>query len=644
GCTRCVRACRDLRKVEALGFVVDEKGKVKVGSVAPTLKESGCKFCGACVEVCPTGAIIDIGIRPSSRQEDILPCIAACPAGIDIPWQLRLLAEGRADEALLVIRESVPFPGILGRVCVKPCESACRRGSVNEPVSICALKRSASDHGGESWKKRFTKNPNSGKKVAVVGSGPAGLTVAYYLRIKGHEVTIHDCNPKLGGMMRYGIPRYRLPDHVIEQEINDILSLGIEVKTSMVFGKDFDLDDLKNQKFDAIFLGVGRQKGAKLAIAGENASGVIQGVDFLRDVALGKKFDGIKRAVVVGGGNVATDAARTLARFGAESTILYRRSRAEMPVYEEELRSAIEEGVKIDFFTAPVEILELEGKVSGIKVIHTELGAPDQGGRRRPIPVPGSEYILNVDTVIPAIGQIIDSYLWDSANELRQTSKNTIQCDEITLATSIKGVFAGGDAISLRGSIVEAVETGKRAAAAMDIFMGGDGNINFKLIDLPPLNPGLGRYEGSGVWSRLETSKIAPERRNSFEEIDLGSREDGAKLEARRCLQCDLRLAMRRIVLPPEQLMTFTRENVQKVPDSEGAFRLMDQEKMVTLIKGVDNMRESLTEYFEEYMDARFFDYEDDKMFSKRESELIQKHLQKYGQMPSAKSEVDDFF
>ncbi len=644
GCTRCVRACRDLRKVEALGFVLDEKGEVKVGSVAPTLKESGCKFCGACVEVCPTGAIIDKGIRSSSRQEDLLPCVAACPAGINIPWQLGLLAEGRADEALAVIRESVPFPGILGRVCVKPCESACRRRSLNEPVSICALKRWASDHAGESWKKRFTKNPNSGKKVAVVGSGPAGLTVAYYLRIKGHEVTIFDCNPKLGGMMRYGIPRYRLPDHIIEQEINDILSLGVEIKTNMTFGKDFDLDDLRNQKFDAVFLGVGRQKGARLAIAGENASGVIQGVDFLRDVALGKRFEGIKRAVVIGGGNVATDAARTLVRLGAEPTILYRRSRAEMPVYEEELRSAIEEGVKIDFLTAPVEILELKGKVSGIKMIHTELGAPDLVGRRRPVPVPGSEYILNVDTVIPAIGQMIDPDLWDSANALRQTSKKTIECDEITLATSIKGVFTGGDAVSLSGSIIEAVATGKRAAAAMDIFMGGDGNINFKLIDLPPLNPRLGRDENFGAWSRLETSKITPERKNSFDEVDLGFRDDRAKIEASRCLQCDLRLAMRRIVLPPEQLMTFTRENVQKVPDSEGAFRLMDQEKMVIFIKGVDNMRESLTEYLEDFKDARFFDYEEYKMFSKRESELIQKHLQKYGQMPSAKSEVDDFF
>jgi NADPH-dependent glutamate synthase beta subunit-like oxidoreductase/Na+-translocating ferredoxin:NAD+ oxidoreductase RNF subunit RnfB len=645
GCTRCVRACRDLRKVEALGFVLHEKGKVKVGSVAPTLKESGCKFCGACVEVCPTGAIIDKGIRSSSRQEDLLPCVAACPAGINIPWQLRLLAEGRADEALAVIRESVPFPGILGRVCIKPCESACRRGSLNEPVSICALKRWASDHdGGESWKNRLTKSPNSGKKVAVVGSGPAGLTVAYYLRIKGHEVTIFDCNPRPGGMMRYGIPRYRLPDHVIEQEINDILSLGIEIKTNMAFGRDFDLDDLRNQKFDAVFLGVGRQKGARLAIAGENASGVIQGVDFLRDIALGKKFEGIKRAVVIGGGNVATDAARTLVRLGAESTILYRRSRAEMPVYEEELRSAIEEGVKIDFFTALVEIRELEGKVSGIKVIHTELGAPDQDGRRRPVPVLGSEYILNVDTVIPAIGQIIDSNLWDSADMLRQTRKNTIKCDEITLATSIKGVFAGGDAVSLRGSIIEAVATGKRAAAAMDSFMGGDGNINFKLIDLPPLNPRLGRDEGFGVRSRLEASKITAQRRNSFDEVDLGFRDDRAKIEAGRCLQCDLRLAMRQIVLPPEHVMTFTRENVEKVPDSEGAFRLMDQEKMVILIKGVDNMRESLTEYLEDYKDARFFDYEEDKMFSKRESELIQKHLQKYGQMPSAKSEVDDFF
>ncbi|MGC8602997.1 MAG: FAD-dependent oxidoreductase [Desulfomonilaceae bacterium] len=646
GCTRCVRACRDLRKVEALGFVVDEKGKVKVGSVAPTLQESGCKFCGACVEVCPTGAIVDKRTKSSSRQEDLLPCVAACPAGINIPWYLRLLAEGRSDDALAVIRESVPFSGILGRVCIKPCESACRRGTLNEPVSICALKRWASDHdGGESWEKRLTKSPSSGKKVAVVGSGPAGLTVAYYLRIKGHEVTIFDCNPRPGGMMRYGIPRFRLPDRVIEQEINEILSLGIEIKTNMAFGRDFDLDDLSDQRFDAVFLGVGRQKGARLAIAGENATGVIQGVAFLRDITLGKKFEGIKKAVVIGGGNVATDAARTLVRLGAESTILYRRSKAEMPVYDEELRSAIEEGVKIDFFTAPVEILEHQGKVSGIKLVRTELGAPDQNGRRRPVPMPGSEYILNVDTVILAIGQIIDPDLWESADMLRQSSKNTIECDEITLATSIKGVFTGGDAVSLRGSIIEAVATAKRAAAAMDSFMGGDGNINFKLIDLPLLNLALGRDEGFGVRSRFETSKIAPERRrNSFDEVDLGFRNDRAKIEAGRCLQCDLRLAMSRISLPPEQVMAFTRENVQKVPDSEGAFRLMDQEKMVILIKGVDNMRETLTEYLEERKDAKFFDYEEDRMFSKRESELMQKHLQKYGQMPGAKSEEDDFF
>ena len=260
GCTRCVRACRDLRGIEAIGFVYDEIGRVQIGNLAETPETSGCKFCTACVGVCPTGALVDKGVAPATRKEDLVPCKAACPAHIDVPGYLRMIARGRADEANAIIREKVPFPGVLGRICIHPCEQVCRRVEVNEPISICALKRYAADGDKGLWKIESKVAVDTGKKVAVIGAGPAGLTAAFYLRKQGHSVSLFDSGPEAGGMLRYGIPQYRLPADVLEGEIEEILDLGIDFKPNQSLGKDFSLDQIKKDGFDAIFLGVGARQ------------------------------------------------------------------------------------------------------------------------------------------------------------------------------------------------------------------------------------------------------------------------------------------------------------------------------------------------------------------------------------------------
>ena len=376
------------------------------------------------------------------------------------------------------------------------------------------------------------------EKVAIVGSGPAGLSAAYYLALKGYKASILEAAPVLGGWLRVGIPEYRLPRDVLEKEINHILSLGVEAKTNTALGKDLSIDDLKNQGYKAIFLGVGCQKGAKLAIPGEDSSGVIQGVDFLKDAALGKKFEGIKKAVVIGGGNVAVDAARTLVRLGADSTILYRRSRAEMPAFEEEVHAALEEGVKIQFLAAPVEVVVSGGKVTGLKAVRMELGEPDASGRRRPVPVTGSEYVIDTDTIIPAIGQIIDPGLWDSMGALAQTRRNTIESDKVTFATSIEGVFAGGDAVSGPATVVEAVAAGKEVAESIHRFINGmdlaEGR-PFKFPENPEYPPIPEELKNE---PRAITPEIATTERKGFKEVELVLAEEDALREANRCLNC----------------------------------------------------------------------------------------------------------
>ncbi|MCK4622878.1 MAG: (2Fe-2S)-binding protein, partial [Desulfuromonadales bacterium] len=335
GCLRCVRACRDLRGVEALGFVYQD-GKVIVGPTKSSMyAESDCRFCGACVEVCPTGALTDRELPRGEREDILVPCIANCPAGIDIPGYIRLINEGRYTEAAGVIKERMPFPGILGRICFRPCEDACRRGELDQPMAICGLKWFAAENDDSSLK--LHPKESTGKRIAIVGSGPSGLSAAYYLALSGHGVTVFEAEEKIGGMLRYAIPDYRLPPEILDKELGLLNELNVEFRTKTPIGKEITLSDLHND-FQAVFLGIGACLSKKIPVKGSDLEGVEWGLDFLKDVKT-KKITSISgRVVVIGGGNVAMDVARSAIRLGAgEVQLACLESTREMPAHDWEI-------------------------------------------------------------------------------------------------------------------------------------------------------------------------------------------------------------------------------------------------------------------------------------------------------------------
>ncbi len=467
----------------------------------------------------------------------VAPCSLNCPAHTDIQGYLKAIANGDDKEAVKIIKEKIPIPASIGRVCPHPCESNCRRRLVEEPLSVAYLKAFAADN-DLALDAPYTATPEeaSGKKVAVIGGGPAGLTAAYYLCLSGHAVTVYEAMPEMGGMLRYGIPEYRLPKAVLAKEVAAIEKLGVEMKNNVKVGKDISFEEIKNGA-DAVLVTIGAWKGSSIGCAGEDLEGVLSGIDFLREVNMGNRPEIGKNVAVVGGGNTAMDACRTAIRCGAENVyVIYRRTRAEAPAEDIEIEEAIEEGVEFLFLTNPAEIIGENGKVSSIKLQVMQLGEPDASGRRKPVPVEGEFRTLDVDTVISAIGQKCAP---SGLEEIELTRWGTIVAAKSTCLTNVEGVFAAGDATNNGASIaIDAIAEANEAARAINAYLLG------MPMDFP--EPYYSKKDVTAEMladrekkARAVMSVKSPEyRRNNFDEVLNGFTEEQAREEAKRCLEC----------------------------------------------------------------------------------------------------------
>jgi NADPH-dependent glutamate synthase beta subunit-like oxidoreductase len=642
GCTRCVRACQELRGVKALSFVY-RNGEAFVGSVKPTLKDSACKFCLACVEVCPTGALMDKDLKVGERELSLVPCEHACSAGVDVPRYVQLIAEGKYAEAAAVIHEKIPFASVLGHACARLCEKQCRSKEVNEPISICALKRFVADRDTKPWKQMVKKVAPTGKQVAIIGSGPAGLTAAYHLARLGHSVTVFDELPKLGGMMRYGVQEYRLPESVLEKDLEDILSVGVEVKMNTHVGEGLVLQALMSEGYDAVVVCVGLQRSRILKVEGSNSPDVLGGLDFLRDVRLGKEVKVKEHVLVIGGGNVAMDVALTALRLGAKQVeIACLEKHEEMPAFPWEVEQVIEEGIPVHNSWGVNRVVCEGDKVTGLEQIRC-VSVFDQDGKFNPCYDESVTQTLKADMIIFAIGQASDLKGLDDTGALKLTPMGTVPVNDSTMETALKSVFACGDIVKGPASIVDAVAQGKKTAAAVDKFLGGSGNIDETFTATETPNPWLGREEGFAYKRRAVMPQLPVEqRRGNFAEVELGLDEKVAVEEAKRCLRCDLRLTMRQPTLPPEKWLKFDSQSIATVPESEGVFQLLDENKQVIFIKGTINLRKELIEQLAANQKAKYFLFEEAKMFTMRENELLQQYMKKHGKMPEQNVGIEE--
>ena len=474
------------------------------------------------------------------------PCQMACPAGIDVPTYVALIAEGHDTEAIEVIRKDNPFPWVCGLVCTRPCEFMCVRGRMDTPVSIKYLKAFAAERAmSERRYKNPEKEPDKNRKVCIIGAGPAGLSAAYYLALKGYGVRIIEALPVAGGMMMVGIPRYRLPREIIDRETAMLEELGVQFRFNTKFGKDITLDRLKEEGFEAFFLAIGAHGSLKLGIRGEtDFPQVYDAIDLLRNVALGNRQVPGNKALIIGGGNVAIDAARTCIRLGCEEVnMLYRRTRSEMPADIEEVEQAEEEGVRISFLTIPVEIIGKEGRLTGLKCLHGKLVTKAGSDRKFPAPVEGSDFFIDADVIITAIGQKVENRDIESLTGLEWTRRSTLGINLVTMETSIKGVFTAGDAVTGPATVIEAIGGGKRAADSIDRYLSG-----IPQPERPPVPVRRGRISCIELPSSTRMILKRPSmpllnidrRRTTFQQVELGYPENAVREEARRCLRCDI--------------------------------------------------------------------------------------------------------
>ncbi len=542
---------------EVLGSIGSFKAKIR--KKARYVDVVKCVGCGECEKKCPrrTDSEFDMGLAERGMayipfpqaiphiatidKREERPCKAACkdacPIHMNVPGYVSLTREGKFREAYELMRRTNPFPAVCGRVCYAPCEDACNRGQLDEPLASRALKRFVADQVNVDDLEipQVTKN---GKRVAIIGSGPAGLAAAHDLALKGYEMTIFEALPEPGGMLRYGIPEYRLPKEILRKEIAYIERLGVEIKTSTYIGQETQFEDLR-KSYQALFVATGAPESLRLDVPGEDLPGVIQAIEFLRDMNMAKKVEVGKRVAVIGGGNTAIDASRVARRLGAEVRIIYRRSREEMPATPEEVEAAEAEGIKIDFLAAPAEIVAEAGKVARMKCIRMELGELDESGRRRPIPIEGSEFIVDCDTVIPALGQASDTEFARGLG-LEASRRGMVAIDEATLATNVEGIFAGGDVVTGPAMVIDAIAAGKKAAQSIDEYLRGE-VLTSKDDRRTPQK--LSGEEVSALkkrfplQSRAKAEKLGLEARaTSFEEVQRGYAAAEAAQESGRCL------------------------------------------------------------------------------------------------------------
>jgi len=624
GCTRCVRICRDVRGVDVLGATLSA-GRVLIGTTGgASLVESLCRFCGACVAICPTGALRDQS-NIAALVDGEAPCVVACPLGIDVPGYLELIADGRDYEALELIRQRAVLPGALGYACFHPCEEACRRGALDAPASICALKRFASDAAGIE-PPHLIKAPPTGKRAAVIGGGPAGLAAAADLLRAGHQITLFDRSEQLGGMLRVAIPDFRLPDQVIDRDLKYLMALGLEIRLGMEINDDFVLQRLLYDGFDAVVLAVGRPKSARLGVEGEDLENVMPGLIFLNKAAerMAPRLDG--DVIVIGGGNVAVDVARTARRLGsAQVKMICLETRAEIPAFAEELDEAALEGVEIITGWGVSYFNSENGKVREI-VLKKCIRVFDEKRCFNPAYDPERRLSLPANWVIVAIGQSIESKI--HPNLLNRP-----------------GVFAAGDFVLGSSSIVKAMADGRKAAQKVNEYLGCPDFVPNDFRQYQKIDSGyLGRDPEFHRRQRPIPDRLAlAARLQTMQPVETTLTAEQARAEAHCCLKCHLRATISPAPLPPDEWKRFEAGLELSVPQVEGVLILADATRKPVKITGVEDIRAACAKLITDKFAAAYCRWEADPMFTKRESELIQAHLQNYGEIPDA-DELDELF